>query len=233
MVIKVAFEKSRPFRHYPKQFPWYDTITKPGRGLPKKVRSKWTELQRVFNREVYTKWFGNSRFIMLVNIEKLDKFKLAFYNQKLRPLGVEMIRVKQTDAVPVFNNMDLNGLSNALRSSASVPTMIIYAYGNELSPLGNVETIPIIKKIIKEFHNNKRKPNNYILAGAIDREILSKRQLVSILDYKEPIEYWSSLSSVLNVSTQIPSMLQLSQMSLVNMLQFYVDNPPQASNDSQ
>eukprot|EP00483_Globobulimina_turgida_P005402 UN05412 len=224
MVIKVAFEKSKPFRHYPKQFPWFNTITKPGRGVNKKVTSKWTRLQRVFNREVYTQWFGNSRFIMLVNIEKLDKFKLAFYNQKLRPLGMEMLRAKQTDVVPVFNNMALYGLSNALRSSSSTPTMIIYAYGNQLSPIGNVETIPIIKKIIKEFHKNKRKPNNYILAGAIDREILTQKQLVSILDYDEPIAHWSSLSGLLNVSAQIPSMLQLNQMSLVNALQFYADS---------
>lgn len=165
MVIKVAFEKSGPFRHYPKQFPWFTTRTKPGRGIPKKVISKWTRLQRVFNREVYTQWFGNSRFIMLVNVEKWDKFKLAFYNQQLRPLGVEMVRVKQVDAVPVFNNMGLNGLSNALRSSGAMPTMIIYSYGNELSPLGNIESISIIQKIIKQFHKNKRKPNNYIVAG--------------------------------------------------------------------
>eukprot|EP01083_Nonionella_stella_P027978 77050_1 len=232
MVIKVAFEKSKPFRHLPKQFPWFDTATKPGRGLHKKVISKWTRLHRVFNREVYTRWFGNSRFIMLVNIEKLDKFKLAVYNQKLRPLGVEMVHVKQTDAVPVFNNMRLNGLANALRSSSATPTMIVYAYGNELSPLGNVESIPIIKKIIKEFHKNKRKPNNYILAGAIDRELLTQRQLLSILDYQDPIDYWSSLNGQLSVAAQIPSMLQLSQMSLVNALQFYSDQDSDASSKS-
>ena len=131
MVIKVAFEKSGPFHHYPKQYPWQNIITKPGRGVNKKVISKWTRLQRVFNREVYTQWFGNSRFILLVNIEKLDKFKLAFYNQKLRPMGVEMARVKHSDTVPVFNSMGLHGLSHALRSSAAIPTMVVYAYGNE------------------------------------------------------------------------------------------------------
>ena len=165
MVIKVAFEKSRPYRHYPKQYPWPTLITKCGRGVNRKVISKWTDLQRVFQREAYTDWFGNSRFLMLVNIEKLDRFKLAFYNQKLRPMGVEMVRVRHSDAVPVFKSMGLNGLANALRSSGAMPTMIIYAYGNELSPLGNVESISIIKKIVKEFHKNKRKPNNYILAG--------------------------------------------------------------------
>lgn len=178
----------------------------------------------MFNREVYTQWFGNSRFILLVNIEKLDKFKLAFYNQKLRPLGVEMVRAKHSDTVPVFNSMGLHGLSHALRSSAAIPTMIVYAFGNELSPIGNVETIPIIKKIIKEFHQNKRKPNNYIVAGAIDREILTQKQLISILDYQSPLDYWSSLSGLLNAPAQIPSMLQLSQMSLVNALEYYSQN---------
>lgn len=53
---------------------------------------------------------------------------------------------------------------------------------------------------------------------------MTAKQLVSLLDYKEPIDYWSSLNGLLNCSAQIPSMLQLSQMSLVNSLQFYVDN---------
>eukprot|EP00485_Elphidium_margaritaceum_P013019 CAMPEP_0202705688 /NCGR_PEP_ID=MMETSP1385-20130828/18211_1 /ASSEMBLY_ACC=CAM_ASM_000861 /TAXON_ID=933848 /ORGANISM="Elphidium margaritaceum" /LENGTH=258 /DNA_ID=CAMNT_0049363981 /DNA_START=24 /DNA_END=800 /DNA_ORIENTATION=- len=224
MVIKVAFEKTAPIRHYPKQYPWYTTITKPGRGFKKKVISKWTRLQRVFNREIYTDWFGNSRFLMLVNVEKFNPFQLSQYNEKLRPLGAEMVRTRQKDAVPVLKSMGLKRLANALRSSSNTPTMIIYAYGNHLSPIGNVESIPLIKKIIKEFHQNKRKPNDYILAGAIDKEVLSQSQLVSLLDYKEPNDLWSELNGLLGAAAQIPSMLQLSQMSLVNALNFYVEN---------
>ena len=61
-------------------------------------------------------------------------------------------------------------------------------------------------------------------AGAIDREIMSARQLVSLLDYKKPEEYWGQLNGLLNAPAQIPSMLQLSQMSLVNALQYYAEN---------
>ena len=246
MVIKIATEKTPHLKHFIKRYPFYVSHTYPGRGLRRKVKSKWTDLKRVFNREVYTNNFGNSRFIMLVNIEKLNKWKLSEYNQILRPLGFEMINVKNRDVFPVFNNMGLNGLSNAM-ASHSIPTMIIYAYGNELSPIGNPESLSLIKKLIKEFHNNPRKSKNYILAGiilyefyrifidniiyiiiyitgAIDRELLTKNELISFLEYKKPMEYWNEITSTLNMPAYIPSLLIQPQMILVNMLQYYIDN---------
>ena len=61
---------------------------------------------------------------------------------------------------------------------------------------------------------------------------MTQRQLVSLLNYKEPIDHWSEINGLLNFSAHIPSMLQLQQMSLVNSLQYFVDNQTKTDNDS-
>ena len=170
MVIKLAYDTVPHIRKVRKRHAYYIPVTQPGRGQQKKVLNKWTDLKRVFNRETYTNWFGNSRFILLVNIEKINKWKHAWRNNRIRPWGFRMVRTRQRDVVPVFNNMGLKPLSNALRSSHALPTMIVYAYGNELSPIGNPESLPLIKRIINEFHNNKKKEHDYIIAGMKKRQ---------------------------------------------------------------
>ncbi|ETO12297.1 hypothetical protein RFI_25078 [Reticulomyxa filosa] len=240
MVIKVAYGPTPNIRLIPKRHPRRYQITKPGRGVPHMVKNKWTRLFRVFNREKYTNWFGNSRFIMLVNLEKTDKYFIHPYLTKLRPLGCNMIATKQDDAFIVLKrwikmfwkffskkktkkqHMGLEALGNALKTSYVYPTMLVYAYGNEYSPLGNLETLPLLKQIIQIFSDTKRKPHEYIVAGAIDKQVLSANELVKLLDMNDPVDYWQGLGSQLNSClTSVPAILNAPSIQLVNLLQYY------------
>ena len=117
--------------------------------------------------------------------------------------------------------MGLVALANALRSSPMEPTYIIYAYGNELSPIGNLESLTIIQQIIKYFNKNKLRPTDFIIGGAIDRRILNSSQITSLLDYPTPIQSWNSFNNILkNSLISIPNLIIKPQILFWNLLKY-------------
>ena len=72
----------------------------------------------------------------------------------------------------------------------------------------------------------------YNYTGALDRRVLTQREIVDLLNFEDPQEYCKTLGSHLQPHSHIPSMLQLHQMQLTNCLDFVGKQDDQQTSDS-
>jgi hypothetical protein len=227
MVIKIAYTATPAFKYMPKTHPFPKQNTKSGRGVHAKPRNKWTFLKRVFRREMYTNWFGNTRAMFLVDCKRISQAKINVYNRQLRPLGFNAVNCRHKDVFPVFNAMGVKPMTNALRSSVYMPTLIVYAYGNELSPIGNVESRPLLRKTFEILERNKKTPDDFIVASMLDRQVMSTRQMKELLFDAPPAEkMWQAIGGSLAAPARLPSTLTSAPQALVMLLDHYAKSGP-------
>lgn len=181
-----------------------------------KVKNRWTALRAAFQRERYIKELGRARIIVVAHCQGITREEQGHQRIRMQKLGFECLGVTSpNDARVVFRQIKLPGLANCATRD---DTVLCFSYGNEMSPMGNPETLPFVKKMIGEFVDNKKRPNDYILGASMDGKEYSAKTFQKILDIKKPPEQWATFTGYTTSFATLPSRLTQNQQYLCSIL---------------
>lgn len=161
--------------------------------------------------------FGQARMIVVAHVEGLTREAQNAQRLRLRKIGFECLGVTApNDARTVFRELGFHNLANCVNRDE---TILCFSYGNELSPIGNPETLPFIRQMLGEFHDNKKRPHDYVLGAVMDGREMPANEFLKILDVEKPKKQWESFFGCLTHYRSLPTYLTSHQVQLMRILE--------------